>query len=124
MPKPTILIALDPHSAAFCAAIKRQLLELPTVQSRLIQTYAFTWDSQAFSFSDELDRFADASFDLAQTNSRKTSVSQIRTQFTQSASQLQTELIDLLKTLNQSQEAIAAKPSINHKKRSLLNVTE
>ncbi|OUL35597.1 hypothetical protein BV372_10720 [Nostoc sp. T09] len=109
MPKPTILIALDPHSAAFCAAIKRQLQELPAVQSRLIQTYAFTWDNQAFSFSAELDRFADASFDLAQINSGKTSVSQIRTQFTQAASQLQTELIDLLKTLNQSQEAIAAK---------------
>jgi hypothetical protein len=109
MPKPTILIALDPHSAAFCAAIKRQLRELPTIQSRLIQTYAFTWDSQAFSFSDDLNRYADESFDLAQTNKTKASIFQIRTQFTQATSQLQTQLIELLKTPNQSQQAIAAK---------------
>ncbi|MBD2358508.1 hypothetical protein H6G41_28510 [Tolypothrix sp. FACHB-123] len=109
MSKPTILIALDPHSAAFCAAIKRQLQELSTIQSRLIQTYALTWDNQTFGFSTDLDRFADGSFDLAQTHSKKAAVSQIRTQFNQAANQLQTELIDLLKTLNQLPEAIAAK---------------
>lgn len=108
MPKPTILLALDPHSAAFCAAIKRQLQEL-NPQSSLIQTYTLTYDGQAFGFSTELERFADTSFDLAQTQSKQASVSEIRTQFTQEASKLQTALIDLLKSASQSPEAIAAK---------------
>ncbi len=108
MPKPTILLALDPHSAAFCAAIKRQLQQL-NAQSSLIQTYTLTLDGQAFGFSTELEPFADTSFDLAQTHSKQASVSEIRTQFTQVASSLQTALIDLLKSANQSPEAIAAK---------------
>jgi len=109
MPKPTIIIALDPHSAAFCAAIKRQLQQLPTAQSRLIQTYTLTCDGQSFDFSTELNRFADASFDLAQTDRRKSSLCQIRTQFTKGTDELQTILIDLLKSVNQSPEAITAK---------------
>jgi hypothetical protein len=109
MPKPTILLALDPHSAAFCAAIKRQLQEFPTEQSCLIQTYTLTWDGQTFGFSNQLDQFADMSFDLAQTHSKQAYVSKIRTQFTESTGELQTALIELLKTANQSKEAIAAK---------------
>ncbi|MBG1265761.1 hypothetical protein [Nostoc sp. WHI] len=107
MPKPTILLALDPHSAAFCAAIKRQLQEFPTEQSCLIKTYTLTWDGQTFGFSAELDQFADPSFDLAQTHSKQAYISKIRTQFTEATGELQTALIDLLKTANQS--AIAAK---------------
>ncbi|MCX7593050.1 MAG: hypothetical protein N2235_04680 [Fischerella sp.] len=109
MPKPTILITLDPHSAAFCAAIKRQLKQFSTVQSRLIHMYVLTCDGQSFDFSTELDRFADTSFDLAQTDGRKNSLCQIRTQFTKATDELQTILIDLLKSVNQSPEAIAAK---------------
>jgi len=109
MPKQTILLALDPHSAAFCAAIKRQLQEFPTEQSCLIQTYTLTWDGQTFGFSNQLDQFADMSFDLAQTHSKQAYVSKIRTQFTESTGELQTALIELLKTANQSKEAIAAK---------------
>ncbi|MEH2069872.1 MAG: hypothetical protein V7K47_17215 [Nostoc sp.] len=109
MPKPTILIALDPHSAAFCAAIKRQLQEFPVAQSCLIQTYTLTWDGQAFGFSPELDRFADPSFDLAQTHSKQAYLSKIRTQFTEGASKLQTALIDVIKGGTQSKEAQAAK---------------
>ncbi|MEH2417842.1 hypothetical protein [Nostoc sp.] len=109
MPKPTILLALDPHSAAFCAAIKRQLQEFPAEQSCLIQTYTLTWDGQTFGFSGELDQFADTSFDLAQTHSKQAYVSKIRTQFSEATGELQTALIELLKTANQSKEAIAAK---------------
>ncbi|MEH1998735.1 MAG: hypothetical protein V7L00_08285 [Nostoc sp.] len=109
MPKPTILLALDPHSAAFCAAIKRQLQEFPADQRCLIQTYTLTWDGQTFGFSAELDQFADTSFDLAQTHSKQAYVSKIRTQFSEATGELQTALIDLLKTANQSKEAIAAK---------------
>ncbi|MHC5831683.1 MAG: hypothetical protein ACYT04_90865, partial [Nostoc sp.] len=103
------LLALDPHSAAFCAAIKRQLQEFPVEQSCLIQTYTLTWDGQTFGFSAELDQFADTSFDLAQTHSKQAYVSKIRTQFTEATSQIQTALIELLKTADQSKEAIAAK---------------
>ena len=39
MPKPTILFALDPHSAAFCSAIQRQFQKLDSPQCCLIQTY-------------------------------------------------------------------------------------
>ncbi|MEH2403068.1 hypothetical protein [Nostoc sp.] len=109
MPKPTILLALDPHSAAFCATIKRQLQEFPADQTCLIQTYTLTWDGQAFGFSGELDQFADTSFDLAQTHSKQAYVSKIRTQFSEATGELQTALIELLKTANQSEEAIAAK---------------
>ncbi|MCF4969074.1 hypothetical protein [Nostoc sp. CMAA1605] len=109
MPKPTILLALDPHGTALCAAIKRQLLQLPNAQSRLIQAYTLTWDGQTFGFSSELDKFADASFDLALTNARQASVSQLSNQFQQAAKDLQTTLIDLIKSVNQSPEAIAAK---------------
>lgn len=109
MPKPTILLALDPHSAALCAAIKQQLQQFPSLQSRLIQTYTFTWDGQTFGFSNELDRFADASFDLTQTNPKQASVSQIRHQFQEGTKELQTTLINLIKSVNQSPEAIAAK---------------
>ncbi|MFQ4143502.1 hypothetical protein [Chlorogloeopsis sp. ULAP02] len=109
MPKPTILIALDPHSAAFCAAIQHQLQELNTAQSRLIQIYALTWNGEAFNFSDELNRVADTSFDLAQTHSKQTHILEIRTQFSQATGKLQTQLIDLLKGANQSQEAISTK---------------
>ncbi|WP_375511964.1 hypothetical protein [uncultured Nostoc sp.] len=109
MPKPTILLALDPHSAAFCAAIKRQLQEFPAAESCLIQTYTLTWDGQAFGFSSELDRFADTSFDLAQTHSKQAYVSKIRTQFSEATGEIQTALIELLKTASQSKEAIAAK---------------
>ncbi len=107
MPKPTILLALDPYSAAFCAAIKRQLQKSTTAQSSLIQTYTLTWDGQTFNFSSELEPYADMSFELTQTPNY--SVSQIRTQFTQAASKLQTELIEVLKSATQSQSAIAAK---------------
>lgn len=100
MPKPTILLALDPYSAAFCTAIKRQLQTLSTAQSSLIQTYTLNWDGQAFNFSPELN--------LTQTHNI-TSVSQIRTSFTQAASKLQTELLNLLKSANQSPEVIEAK---------------
>ncbi len=109
MPKPTILLALDPHSAAFCAAIKRQLQEFPADQTCLIQTYTLTWDGQAFGFSTELDQFADTSFDLAQTHSKQAYVCKIRTQFNDATGELQTALIELLKTPSQSKEAIAAK---------------
>lgn len=109
MPKPTILLALDPHSTALCAAIKRQLPQLPNPQSRLIQAYTLTWDGQTFGFSNELDSFADASFDLTLTNPRQTAVSQLRHQFKEGAKDLQTTLIDLIKSVNQSPEAIAAK---------------
>jgi hypothetical protein len=107
MPKPTILLALDPHSAAFCAAIKRQLQEFPADQSCLIQTHTLTWDGQAFGFSSELDQFADTSFDLAQTHSKQAYVSKIRTQFSDATGELQTALIELLKTANQSKKAMS-----------------
>ena len=109
MPKPTILLALDPHSAAFCSAIQRQLQKLNTPQSCLIQTYTLTYDGQTFGFNSDLDQFADMSFDLAQTHSKQASVSETRTKFSQEASKLQTVLIDLLKSANQSPNAIAAK---------------
>ncbi|MEH2253901.1 hypothetical protein [Nostoc sp.] len=128
MPKPTILLALDPHSAAFCAAIKRQLQEFPAAQSCLIQTYTLTWDSQTFSFSSELDQFADTSFDLAQTHSKQAYVSKIRTQFSEATGEIQTALIELLKTASQSKEAIAAKRqgvkiSSNHRIYVMLSVS-
>ncbi|MGV0103729.1 Chromosome partition protein Smc [Nostoc sp. DSM 114160] len=109
MPKPTILLALDPHSAAFCTAIKLQLQKFPADQTCLIQTYNLTWDGQTFGFSGELDRFADTSFDLAQTHSKQAYISKIRTQFSDATGELQTALIELLKTASQSKEAIAAK---------------
>lgn len=109
MSKPTILFALDPHSAAFCAAIKQQLQHNSASTAPLVQAYTLTWDGQAFGFSAELNRFADASFNLAQTHSQQASFAQIRSQFTQAAGKLQTTLIDLLKATNQSKEAIAAK---------------
>ncbi|MEH2390527.1 MAG: hypothetical protein V7K21_02260 [Nostoc sp.] len=128
MPKPTILLALDPHSAAFCAAMKRQLQEFPATQSCLIQTYTLTWDGQTFSFSNELDQFADMSFDLAQTHSKQAYVSKIRTQFSEATGELQTALIELLKTASQSKEAIAAKRqgveiSNNHRIYVMLSVS-
>ncbi|MBW4672368.1 MAG: hypothetical protein KME60_34360 [Cyanomargarita calcarea GSE-NOS-MK-12-04C] len=109
MPKPTILLALDPHSAAFCATIQRQLLKLNNPQSCLIQTYNLTYNGQTFGFNSDLDQFADMSFDLTQTHSKQASLSEIRTKFNQEASSLQTALIDLLKSANQSPNAIAAK---------------
>lgn len=108
MPKPTILLALDPHSTALCAAIKRQLQPLPNIQSRLIETYTLTWDGQTFGFSNELEKFADAAFDLTLTNARHTA-SQLRQQFQQGAKEQQTTLINLIKSVNLSPEAIAAK---------------
>lgn len=102
MPKPTILLALDPHSAVLCAATKRQLQKLNSPH-HLIQTYTLTYDGQTFSFNTDLDH-ADISFDLAQKQ-----VSEIRTKFNQQASSLQTTLIDLLKSANQSTQAQAAK---------------
>ena len=108
MPKPTILIALDPHSAAFCSAIKGQLQELNNVQSRLIQTYTLTQNNQAFGFSSELNN-ADSSFDFEVTNSKQISISQIKAQFNQTTDTLQTELINLIKTATQSESAIALK---------------
>jgi uncharacterized protein YaaW (UPF0174 family) len=109
MPKPTTLIALDCHSAAFCAAIKQQLQELSTAQSCLIQTYTLTWDNQTFGFSSELDQFANTNFDLAQTHKYTASISEIRAQFSQATGTLQTALIDLLKAPYQSPEAISAR---------------
>ncbi len=111
MPKPTILIALDPHSTALCAAIEGQLQQLPTVQSHLIQTYTLTWDGQVLGFSKELDRFADGSFELKLNNPKQASVSQLSQQFERGAKELQTTLIDLIKSVNQSPEAIAARNS-------------
>ena len=109
MPKPTILFALDPHSAVFCAAIQRQLQKLNNPQSCLIQTYNLTYNGQTFSFSSDLDQSADMSFNLPQTHSKQASLSEIRTKFNQEVSSLQTVLIDLLKLANQSPQAIAAK---------------
>ena len=108
MPKPTILIALEPHSAAFCNAIKGQVQELNNVQSRLIQTYTLTQENQAFGFSSELNN-ADNSFDLERTNSKQISVSQINAEFNKTTDTLQTELIDLIKTATQSESAIDLK---------------
>jgi hypothetical protein len=102
MTKPTILLALDPHSAVLCAATKRQLQKLNNPH-HLIQTYTLTYDGQTFSFNTDLDH-TDINFDLAQKQ-----VSEIRTKFNQQASSLQTTLIDLLKSATQSPNAIAAK---------------
>ena len=107
MPKPTILLALDPHSAALCAATKRQLQKLNNPETSLIQTYTLTDDGQTFSFNSDLNH-ADISFDLTQTHSKQT-VSETRNKFSQQASSLQTTLIDLLKSATQSPNAIAAK---------------
>ncbi|WP_242071937.1 hypothetical protein [Nostoc sp. FACHB-110] len=109
MSKPTILLALDPHSAALCAAIKRQLQPLSSVQSRLIEAYTFTWDGQTFGFSDELDKFADASFDLNLINPKQAYISQLSQQFQQGTKELQTILINLIKSVKQTPEAIAVK---------------
>ena len=108
MPKPTILIALDPHSAAFCNAIKGQLEELNNVQSRLIQIYTLIQENQAFGFSSELDN-ADNSFDLDKNNSKQISVSQISADFNLVNNSLETELINLIKAATQSESAIALK---------------
>lgn len=126
MPKPTILIALDPHSAAFCNAIKTQLLELNNVQSRLIQIYTLNRDNQSLGFSYELNN-ADNSFELKSIDS-KISVSQINTQFKQVSNTLQTELIDLIKAATQSESAIALKRqgveiSSNHRIYLMLSIS-
>jgi hypothetical protein len=47
---PTILLALDPHSAVLSAAIKRQLQKLNSPQSHLIQTYTLTHNGQTFGY--------------------------------------------------------------------------
>lgn len=109
MPKPTILLALDSHSAAFCSAIQHQLQELNTVESRLIQIYTLMAKNQAFTFSSELDQYSDRSFELEQTGSQEISISQIRSQFDRDTGKLQTELIDLIKNATQSPQAIALK---------------
>jgi hypothetical protein len=109
MSKPTILLALDPYSAALCAAIKRQLQPLSSVQSHLIEAYTFTWDGQTFGFSNELDKFADASFDLTLINPKQAFISQLSQQFQQGTKELQTTLINLIKSVKQTPEAIAAK---------------
>ncbi|MBD2447344.1 hypothetical protein H6G76_09210 [Nostoc sp. FACHB-152] len=109
MSKPTILLALDPHSAALCAAIKRQLQPLSSVQSHLIEAYTFTWDGQTFGFSNELDKFADASFDLTLINPKQAYISQLSQQFQQGTKELQTTLINLIKSVKQTPEAIATK---------------
>ncbi|MEB3217451.1 MAG: hypothetical protein VKN72_14625 [Nostocales cyanobacterium 94392] len=108
MPKPTIIIALDSHSAAFCHAIKQQLQELNTIQSRLIQIYTLKEENQAFSFSSELNN-CDRSFELKGNDGEQISVSQIRARFEQATGILQTELIDLIKSATQSEDAIAFK---------------
>jgi hypothetical protein len=109
MPKPTIVLALDPHSAALCAVIKQQLQELKTAQSPLIQTYVLTWNGEAFGFNTELEQVADQNFDLDQIRDQQVSVSDIRIQFSQATGKLQTILIEILKAASQSEEVIAAK---------------
>jgi hypothetical protein len=108
MPKPTILLALDPHSAVLSAAIKRQLQKLNSPQSHLIQTYTLTHNGQTFGFSSDLDP-TETTPDPTQTHSKQTSVSEIRTKFSQQETNLQTALINLLKSASQSPQAIAAK---------------
>ncbi len=108
MPKPTILIALDPHSVALCNAIKGQLTELNNIPSHLIQIYTLNQENQDFSFSSELNN-TDSSFDLERTNNRQISVSQINTQFNRTTDTLQTELIDLIKNATHSESVIDLK---------------
>lgn len=109
MPKPTIIIALDSHSATFCHAIQQQLQELNTVQSSLIQIYTLSEENQSFRFNYELDKFADWSFELKTNDDKKNYISQISSQFNQAIGTLETELIDVIKTATQSPQAIAFK---------------
>ncbi|MEA5617727.1 hypothetical protein VB711_07735 [Cronbergia sp. UHCC 0137] len=109
MPKPTTILALDPHSAALCATIKQQLQYHSIEQSQVFQAYLLTWDGLNFGFRSDLEQMTDQNFDLTKTRSHQASISQIRSQFINATNQIQPLLIELLKNADQSLEAIAAK---------------
>jgi hypothetical protein len=109
MPKPTIIFALDPYSAVFCAAIQKQLQRYSPTQGSLLQVHTLTWDGMSFNFKSDLQSITPEKSEKEKISSQLNSVNQIRNQFKQAASKLQSLLIELLKASYNSPEITAAK---------------
>ncbi|MTJ14373.1 hypothetical protein FJR11_17665 [Anabaena sp. UHCC 0187] len=109
MPKPTIIFALDPYSAVFCAAIQKQLERYSPIQASLLQVHTLTWDGINFDFNSKLQSMPTEKSDREKISSQLNSVNQIRKQFKQATSKLQSLLIELLTASYNSPEINAAK---------------
>jgi hypothetical protein len=63
--KPTTIIALDAHAAAFCVAARARLKrEYGTARDSLIQAYLLVVEEASIRFEPNLETVADSSFDL------------------------------------------------------------
>jgi|GEM_PF-829693 len=62
--KPTTLIALDPHTAAFCEAIRRRLETSRGARGRLVQSSALVRDGETLRLETDVASVAVPSFDL------------------------------------------------------------
>ncbi len=104
--KPITIIALDPHAAAFCAAVRERFKRDGKEPDHLIQMFALKRDSGSLQFEDELSLSPDYKFDLEATRnaSSKKSAEQAGELFHALSTKLEASLIEILSGTHQPEE--------------------
>jgi hypothetical protein len=98
--KPMTILALDPHAAAFCAAVRGRLARDFGARGRLIQTHMLLGDGKTLRFESDLDAVADTRFDLraARMEAKRMAAAEAHDLFEREATSLEPSLIEMLET--------------------------
>jgi hypothetical protein len=96
--KPVTIIALDPHAAGFCAAVRRRLERDFGARGRLIQTYSLIHDGNTLNFESNLTSTADLRFDLraARSEAKRLEAEEAHALFERVANSIEPALIEML----------------------------
>lgn len=97
--KPTTIITLDSHAAAFCCGVRRSLERDFGARGRLIQTHALVSENNSLRFESNLSSVSDSRFDLQvirQEGKRKEG--DAKALFEREIPKLQSSLIEILGT--------------------------
>ncbi|HEY0408077.1 MAG TPA: hypothetical protein VGC89_20235 [Pyrinomonadaceae bacterium] len=109
--KPMTILALDPHAAAFCAAVRGRLARDFGARGRLIQTHVLINDGQTLRFESDLDSVADPRFDLqaARAEAQRMTADEAHALFERERANLEPPLINMLETGRNATEIDAAR---------------
>lgn len=109
--KPVTIIALDPHAAAFCVAVRGRLERDFGARGRLIQTYSLIKDGNTLKFESDLAATADSRFDLlaARTEAKRMEAEEAQALFEREANSIEPNIIEMLGAGRSSAEIDAAR---------------
>ncbi len=109
--KPVTIIALDPHAAAFCEAVRGRLEKDFGARGRLIQTYSLINDGSTLKFESDLSATADLRFDLkaARNEAKRMEAEEAHALFERESPNIEPALIEMLGAGRNSAEIDAAR---------------